>query len=59
MAGGSDRDAGCPPRASEYAITGHAALVIGHGRWAGYRPEHTLAPYELATRLGADFIEPT
>jgi glycerophosphoryl diester phosphodiesterase len=29
-------------------------LVIGHRGAAGYRPEHTLASYELAIRLGAD-----
>ncbi|ABD11799.1 glycerophosphoryl diester phosphodiesterase [Frankia casuarinae] len=33
-------------------------LVIGHRGAAGYRPEHTLASYELAARLGADFVEP-
>jgi glycerophosphoryl diester phosphodiesterase len=33
-------------------------VVIGHRGAAGYRPEHTLASYELAARLGADFIEP-
>jgi len=33
-------------------------LVIGHRGAAGYRPEHTLASYELAARMGADFIEP-
>jgi len=32
--------------------------VIGHRGASGYRPEHTLASYELAARLGADFIEP-
>jgi glycerophosphoryl diester phosphodiesterase len=32
--------------------------VIGHRGTAGYRPEHTLASYELAARMGADFIEP-
>src|SRR5919198_671365 len=36
----------------------HAVLVIGHRGAAGYRPEHTLASYELAARMGADFIEP-
>jgi glycerophosphoryl diester phosphodiesterase len=40
--------AGRPPR----------SLVIGHRGAAGYRPEHTLASYELAARLGADFMEP-
>jgi glycerophosphoryl diester phosphodiesterase len=33
-------------------------LVIGHRGAAGYRPEHTLASYELAARMGADLIEP-
>ena len=33
-------------------------LVIGHRGAAGYRPEHTLASYEIAARMGADFIEP-
>jgi glycerophosphoryl diester phosphodiesterase len=33
-------------------------LVIGHRGAAGYRPEHTLAGYELAARMGADYIEP-
>lgn len=33
-------------------------LVIGHRGASGYRPEHTLAAYELAIDQGADFIEP-
>ena len=33
-------------------------LVFGHRGASGYRPEHTLASYELAIRLGADVIEP-
>ncbi|MBA3524454.1 MAG: glycerophosphodiester phosphodiesterase [Geodermatophilaceae bacterium] len=33
-------------------------LVIGHRGASGYRPEHTLAAYELAIRMGADYIEP-
>ena len=33
-------------------------LVIGHRGASGYRPEHTLASYELAAKLGADYIEP-
>jgi glycerophosphoryl diester phosphodiesterase len=32
--------------------------VIGHRGASGYRPEHTLASYELAARMGADFVEP-
>jgi glycerophosphoryl diester phosphodiesterase len=35
----------------------HRPIVIGHrGAW-GYRPEHTLASYQVAIELGADFIE--
>jgi glycerophosphoryl diester phosphodiesterase len=32
--------------------------LIAHRGASGYRPEHTLASYELAARQGADFIEP-
>jgi glycerophosphoryl diester phosphodiesterase len=34
------------------------ALVIGHRGAPGYRPEHTLASYELGARMGAHYIEP-
>ena len=33
-------------------------LVIAHRGASGYRPEHTLASYELAIAQGADVIEP-
>jgi glycerophosphoryl diester phosphodiesterase len=33
-------------------------IVIGHRGASGYRPEHTLAAYELAIQMGAEFIEP-
>ncbi|HTG34553.1 MAG TPA: glycerophosphodiester phosphodiesterase [Thermoanaerobaculia bacterium] len=33
-------------------------IVIAHRGASGYRPEHTLASYELAIGMGADFIEP-
>jgi glycerophosphoryl diester phosphodiesterase len=33
-------------------------IVIAHRGASGYRPEHTLASYQLAIRLGADYIEP-
>ncbi|MFQ6173202.1 glycerophosphodiester phosphodiesterase family protein [Oryzobacter sp. R7] len=33
-------------------------LVIAHRGASGYRPEHTLAAYELAVTQGADVIEP-
>jgi glycerophosphoryl diester phosphodiesterase len=35
-----------------------APIIIGHRGASGYRPEHTLASYELAIEQGADFIEP-
>lgn len=34
------------------------AQVIAHRGASGYLPEHTLAGYELAIRMGTDFIEP-
>ena len=33
-------------------------LIIAHRGASGERPEHTLAAYELAIDLGADFVEP-
>ena len=33
-------------------------IVIGHRGASGYRPEHTLAAYELAIEQDADYIEP-
>jgi glycerophosphoryl diester phosphodiesterase len=33
-------------------------IVIAHRGASAYRPEHTLASYELAIAMGADFIEP-
>jgi glycerophosphoryl diester phosphodiesterase len=39
-------------------MTADRPLVIGHRGASGHRPEHTLASYELAARLGADFLEP-
>ncbi len=35
-----------------------SAIIIAHRGASGYRPEHTLAAYELAIALGADYIEP-
>jgi glycosyl transferase family 1 len=58
VAGGGNGDARCPPRASEHAMNRPWCLGDRSPGAAGYRPEHTLAPYELVTRLGADFIEP-
>lgn len=33
-------------------------LIIAHRGASGYRPEHTLASYDLAISMGADYIEP-
>jgi glycerophosphoryl diester phosphodiesterase len=46
-----DRDRGSCPRVAR-------PLALGHRGASGYRPEHTLASYQLAIDLGADFIEP-
>lgn len=40
------------------APTAALPIVIAHRGASGYRPEHTLAAYELAIDMGADFIEP-
>jgi len=47
-----------PERGGHGHGDGRGPLVIGHRGASGYRPEHTLASYELAARLGADLIEP-
>jgi glycerophosphoryl diester phosphodiesterase len=33
-------------------------IVIGHRGASGYRPEHTLAAYELAIELGTEQVPP-
>ncbi len=33
-------------------------LVVAHRGASGYRPEHTLAAYDLGVGMGADYIEP-
>lgn len=35
-----------------------APLILGHRGACGHRPEHTLASYQLAIEMGADYIEP-
>ncbi|MBG1241702.1 glycerophosphodiester phosphodiesterase [Nostoc sp. NZL] len=39
-------------------FAGKPPIIIAHRGASGYRPEHTLAAYELAIALGADYIEP-
>ncbi|WP_033436466.1 glycerophosphodiester phosphodiesterase [Saccharothrix sp. NRRL B-16314] len=43
---------------ADVASSRKGPLVIGHRGASGYRPEHTLAAYELAARMGADYVEP-
>jgi glycerophosphoryl diester phosphodiesterase len=46
------------PRGASHHPGAHRVLIIGHRGASGYRPEHTLASYELAARMGADYVEP-
>jgi glycerophosphoryl diester phosphodiesterase len=46
------------PNGASHHPGAHRVLIIGHRGSAGYRPEHTLAAYELGARMGADYIEP-
>lgn len=39
-------------------LSGLEPIVVAHRGASGYRPEHTLASYDLAIDMGADFIEP-
>ena len=43
-------------RQKRVTVTG--TPLIAHRGASGYRPEHTLASYELAIQQGADYIEP-
>ncbi|MCF6734548.1 glycerophosphodiester phosphodiesterase [Blastococcus sp. KM273129] len=47
-----------PPAPEPGAALAGDLLVVGHRGASGHRPEHTLASYELAARMGADYIEP-
>ncbi len=51
-------DAKVPDACGGPTLTGQKPLVIAHRGASGYRPEHTLASYQLAMEMGADFIEP-
>ncbi|WP_116204216.1 glycerophosphodiester phosphodiesterase [Amycolatopsis circi] len=54
-----------PAAASEDTAAGAAAhgprhdgpVIVGHRGAPGYRPEHTLASYELAWRMGVDYVD--
>jgi glycerophosphoryl diester phosphodiesterase len=45
------------PAQKDKAKDGETVLNIGHRGASGYAPEHTFASYDLALRLGADYIE--
>ena len=45
------------PRLSSIATATDRPSVIAHRGASGYRPEHTMAAYELALALGADALE--
>ncbi|MCC6532837.1 MAG: glycerophosphodiester phosphodiesterase [Burkholderiales bacterium] len=47
-----------PIAAAAESGPGATPIVVAHRGASGYRPEHTLAAYELAIDMGADFIEP-
>lgn len=52
--------AGCNPAAGRPYVHmegGTQMLVIAHRGASGYAPEHTLASYDLALELGADYLE--
>src|SRR3954463_16726921 len=49
-----------PAAGSAQTVTAAKArklTIVGHRGASGYRPEHTLASYALAARMGADYIE--
>ena len=63
--GAATSDPAAPPPAAPASTEARAdhwspdgPIVVGHRGASGYRPEHTLASYELAARMGADCIEP-
>lgn len=49
-----------PQRAGPHwnTLDGGPPIIIAHRGASGYLPEHTLAAYELAIDMGAEFIEP-
>ena len=53
---------GAPPAAvvapREAVAAPGRPLVIAHRGASGHRPEHTLAAYDLAITMGADYVEP-
>ena len=50
--------AAAPPPAVDAPTRAPLPIVIGHRGASGHLPEHTLAAYELAVTMGADYVEP-
>ncbi len=46
------------PHSQGSTLSGEPPIIIAHRGASGARPEHTLAAYNLAIDMGADFIEP-
>ncbi len=47
-----------PGERGDRGVRSSQPLIIGHRGASGYRPEHTLAAYQLAIDQGADYVEP-
>jgi glycerophosphoryl diester phosphodiesterase len=58
MAGNSTTSSSADTSSAWRTLDGKPPLVIAHRGASGYRPEHTLASYQLAIEMGADYIEP-
>jgi len=58
ISAGTAHPSSASPSSAYSLTTGAKFLVIAHRGASGYRPEHTLAAYQLAIDQGADFIEP-
>ncbi len=54
----SDRPGNVTVDTSVGTLSGDPPLIIAHRGASGLYPEHTLAAYEAAIDMGADFIEP-
>jgi glycerophosphoryl diester phosphodiesterase len=48
---------GSTPDATSYTHPHDGPVIVGHRGAPGYRPEHTLASYELAFRQGVDWVD--
>ncbi len=48
---------GCASPKEDFTGPSDSFIVIGHRGASAYAPEHTIASYEMAAQLGADYIE--